>query len=48
MNTVAVDDETDKTIEELQDELPWSPSKKDIVAKAVEEFRDKKAQEGQL
>lgn len=45
MNTVAVEDETDDQIEELQDELPWSPSKKDIVAKAVEEFYDKKISE---
>lgn len=42
MKTVAVPDTTDEQIEELQDVLPWSPDKKDIVAKAVEEFHDKK------
>ena len=42
MKTVAVPDSTNDQIEELQNELPWSPDKKDIVAKAVDEFYEEK------
>lgn len=42
MKTVAVPDDTNDQIEELQDMLPWSPDKKDIVAKAVENFHNEK------
>lgn len=43
--TVAIPDDTDEQIEELQDILPWSPDKKDIVAKAVEDFHNEKQTE---
>lgn len=45
MKTVAVPDSTNDQIEELQNELPWSPDKKDIVAKAVDEFYEEKNNE---
>lgn len=45
MKTVAVPDSTNDQIEELQDILPWSPDKKDIVAKSVEEFYKEKNNE---
>lgn len=38
VRTVAVPDSTNNQIEELQNTLPWSPDKKEIVAKAVDEF----------
>jgi len=44
MKTVAVPDSTNEQIEELQDILPWSPDKKDIVAKSVEEFYERKSE----
>jgi len=42
MKTIAVPDSTNDQIEELQNTLPWSPDKKDIVAKAVDEFHQEK------
>lgn len=38
VRTVAIPDESNDMVEELQNDLPWSPSKKDIVSKAVDEF----------
>jgi len=45
MKTIAVPDSTNDQIEELQNTLPWSPDKKDIVAKAVDQFHQEKNEE---
>lgn len=44
VSTVAIPDQTHDIIEKLQDDLPWSPSKKGIVSKAVEEFYERKSE----
>lgn len=38
MKTVAVSDETDELVEELQQNLEYTPTKKEILDKAVKEF----------
>jgi len=47
MVTVAIDDETNDKVEELQKQLPWSPTKKEIIGEAVKSLHNKKTEEGQ-
>lgn len=38
MVTVDIKKDTNELVEELQDQLPWSATKKEIIAESVEQF----------
>lgn len=45
MTTVSIGDETNDKVEELQDKLPWGPTKKDIIGTAIKEYHTRKIDE---
>jgi len=42
MTNIAVSKEANKLVEDLQEQLPWDVSKKEIVGNAIEDFYNKK------
>lgn len=45
MSNIAVDEQTDKLVESLQDKIDWDVSKKEIVGKAVKKYYEEMTDE---